>query len=321
LRKAIVIRRNLAHDFPAVPQYGHDLALSRASLSHVLVYLGRLDDAVAELRQAIGIEEQLAADSQTLPSYRRDVAVMQSNLGRMLSTLGRRDEAELACRKALSIQERLVADFPSIPDYGTCLGNSYCNMGDVLFKGGQAESALDWYGKALNRLQPIYSQDKRLVMAQRYLQNAHSGRARALTKLSRHAEAVRDLDRAIELDTGPDRATLRTQRAVCLVRIGNHDQAVAEANTVAQGKDVRGDTLYNAAGVFALASAAVKDDPKLADRSAARAIGLLRQAQAKGYFKETAKIEHMKKDTDLDPLRQRDDFKKLLADLEAKPDN
>jgi hypothetical protein len=28
----------------------------------------------------------------------------------------------------------------------------------------------------------------------------------------------------------------------------------------------------------------------------------------------------MKKDSDLDPLRGRDDFQKLLADLEAKPE-
>jgi hypothetical protein len=28
-------------------------------------------------------------------------------------------------------------------------------------------------------------------------------------------------------------------------------------------------------------------------------------------------VAHLKKDTDLDPLRERDDFKKLLAELEA----
>jgi hypothetical protein len=39
----------------------------------------------------------------------------------------------------------------------------------------------------------------------------------------------------------------------------------------------------------------------------------LRDAVAKGY-KDAA---HMKKDTDLDPLRSREDFKKLVAELEA----
>ena len=40
----------------------------------------------------------------------------------------------------------------------------------------------------------------------------------------------------------------------------------------------------------------------------------LQKAVQAGY-KDAA---HMKKDTDLDPLRDRDDFKKLLAELEAK---
>jgi hypothetical protein len=51
-----------------------------------------------------------------------------------------------------------------------------------------------------------------------------------------------------------------------------------------------------------------------AERHAARAVILLRETIAKGW-KNTA---HMKKDTDLDCLRGRDDFQKLLVELEAK---
>jgi hypothetical protein len=46
-----------------------------------------------------------------------------------------------------------------------------------------------------------------------------------------------------------------------------------------------------------------------------KAVEALRQAVAKGY-KDAANI---KKDKDLDPLRQRDDFQKLLAELDEKP--
>jgi hypothetical protein len=35
---------------------------------------------------------------------------------------------------------------------------------------------------------------------------------------------------------------------------------------------------------------------------------------SKGY----KDVAHMKKDTDLDPLRQREDFQKLIAELEGK---
>jgi hypothetical protein len=53
---------------------------------------------------------------------------------------------------------------------------------------------------------------------------------------------------------------------------------------------------------------------ELAEGDADRALALLRQAVARGY-KDTA---HMKKDADLQPLRAREDFKKLLAKLEGK---
>ncbi len=51
---------------------------------------------------------------------------------------------------------------------------------------------------------------------------------------------------------------------------------------------------------------------KLQDQYLARAIELLRQAIGKGY----KDIEHLKKDDDLKALRERDDFKKLLTELE-----
>ena len=44
------------------------------------------------------------------------------------------------------------------------------------------------------------------------------------------------------------------------------------------------------------------------------AMKLLRDAVSKGY----KDVAHLKKDTDLDPLRQRDDFRKLVAELEGK---
>jgi hypothetical protein len=44
------------------------------------------------------------------------------------------------------------------------------------------------------------------------------------------------------------------------------------------------------------------------------ALQLLRDAVSKGY----QDVAHMKKDTDLNPLRQRDDFRKLVAELEGK---
>jgi hypothetical protein len=60
-------------------------------------------------------------------------------------------------------------------------------------------------------------------------------------------------------------------------------------------------------------SVAAKDGERKQAR-ADRAIELLKQAVAAGWND----VEQTKQDTDLDPLRARGDFKKLLVELEAK---
>jgi hypothetical protein len=45
----------------------------------------------------------------------------------------------------------------------------------------------------------------------------------------------------------------------------------------------------------------------------------LGHARAAGYFGSQDNIDWLKKDPDLAPLRGREDFQKLLAELEAKP--
>ena len=76
-------------------------------------------------------------------------------------------------------------------------------------------------------------------------------------------------------------------------------------------------SLYNAACFRALTAAVQAKNPaadaaRLAKDDADRAMQWLQKAVQAGY-KNAA---HMKKDTDLDPLREREDFKKLLAELE-----
>jgi hypothetical protein len=133
--------------------------------------------------------------------------------------------------------------------------------------------------------------------------------------LKRYAEAVRDWDRAIELDAGPQRTTFRRRRALCLVKAGEAARAAQEANALAGARGASGPTVYDAACVLALTSAATKGNPRLAEGHAARAVELLRGLQAAGYFKTPGRVDHLKKDEDLASLRERDDFKKLLREL------
>ena len=46
---------------------------------------------------------------------------------------------------------------------------------------------------------------------------------------------------------------------------------------------------------------------------------LLRRLQAQGYFKGPSNVTYLEKDKDLDPLRQRPDFQRLLKELRPQP--
>jgi serine/threonine-protein kinase len=86
-----------------------------------------------------------------------------------------------------------------------------------------------------------------------------------------------------------------------------------------------GNILYNLACVYAQAAESTRrttalsltDRQELIDRQSARAVELLQYCRALGLFKQPDKLERLQKDRDLDPLRGRSDFRKLLADVQA----
>lgn len=115
----------------------------------------------------------------------------------------------------------------------------------------------------------------------------------------------------------------RFERAQRLLTEGNHAAAVELARTAAEDKQATHITVYNSACICSLASAAARRDEKLpaadrekvAEQYAGRALALLEEAARKGY-RTKREVDHMKIDKDLDPLRGRADFRKLLAGLE-----
>jgi tetratricopeptide (TPR) repeat protein len=276
--------------------------------------LGQRPAAEQAFRGALEIREQLVAEFPAVPSYRGELAESLNGLGVLLHVLGQWPAAEQACQRALEIREKLVADFPSVPQYRRELAGSAVNFGNFLEDQEKPEASLVWFARAIALLAPLVEREPRLITERLFLRNAHLGRATALDRLARHVDAVKDWDRALALCAEPTvKQYLGCARLRSLARAGEHARAVADANALAAGKGVTGGNLYDLAGVCALAAAAVKEDARLQDRYAARAVELLRQAVARGY----QDVERLNKDRDLDALRQREDFRRLLAELEA----
>jgi tetratricopeptide (TPR) repeat protein len=225
--------------------------------------------------------------------------------------LGKRPEAEEQYRRALFLQEKLAADFPTVPQYQMELAGAYGNFGRLIRGGGQPGKSLEWFAKAIRVLSAVYDQDRRVVIAKQLLRNSHWNRAEAYDALHQYAEAVQDWDRAVELSPAQEQPSFRVRRAASRVQAGQAAEAVADVAELTKLATWNAGQWYDFACVYALAGGKIADKKQ---EYADRAMQLLHQAVKAGW-KDAA---HMKKDTDLDSLRQREDFKKLMQALENK---
>jgi hypothetical protein len=157
-------------------------------------------------------------------------------------------------------------------------------------------------------LTAVREQDRGSALCKQYLRNSYWGRARAYHGLQKFTEAVKDWDQAVDLSLVAEQAGLRARRASSQVKAGQVAQAVAEAAELTKSSNWPASQWYDFACIYAIASG--KSAAKKSEY-ADRAMELLRRAVKAGY-KDAAQVA---KDRDLDPVRARDDFKKLLAEL------
>lgn len=309
--RGLSLQERLFADFPNVPGYGRDLAGSHSNLGRLLSGVGQLSAAEEQHYKGLEIREKLAADFPNVPDYRSDLALSHNSLGLLLARQGQFAEAEEHYRQGVAIQEKLATDFASVAFYKVELGGSYCNFGNTILSSGRPTDSLEWFDKANKTLRPVYEAEPRYVNAKIFLRNSHWARANTYDTLGRHAEAVKDWDQAIELSPNEEQPGFRAIRASSRLRAGQVDEAVADVAELKDSPSWSANHWYDFACVYAVASS------KIADKKteyADQAMELLAKAVQSGW----KDAEFIKKDTDLDPLRDRDDFKQLIAELESK---
>jgi serine/threonine-protein kinase len=330
---ALELRKVLAADDPAVPLYRQDLAATHTCLGLLLKETGRPKEAEAAYGNALELQKALAADYPAVPRYREDLASTHTNLGLVLKNTGRPKEAEGAFRDALELQKKLAADYPAVPRYRQRLANTHLGLAILLDTTGRPNEAKAAFANARELYEPLAAEFPAVPAYQADLANAMDSLAKLARGRKDYPSARRLLEEArphiqAALEANPRhpfcRAVFCDNRlllAVTLLDLGEHPGAAETAAELARvAFDPAGDT-YNAACLLSLCVPLAEQDAKLPEakrKELAKAYGdqalaLLRTAVARGY-KDAAQ---MKKDTDLDPLRGRDDFRKLLTEVEA----
>ena len=306
-KRAVEIQEKLMADFPKRADYQWHLAMTLNNLGMAFDKLKQPDEAEEQTTRSLAVLEKLATDYPAEPNYQSALAESCNSFGMLLAARKKAAAGE-QYQRAIQVYEKLIADYPNVPGHRIHLGGTCCNYGDLARNDGKPAESLTWYKKGIDTLRPVAADDPRNVTAREYLLYNHSSRAETLMRLGRFADAIPDLDRAVELCPKADQPRRRLRRVVPMAKIGKLTAAVAEADELRSMPGWNGGDQFDLAIVYAYAST---DNPELGDI----AIELLRNAIKIG-FKDPMK--YLRMDRDLDRVRGRDDFQQLLIEAEKK---
>ncbi|HEY2785464.1 MAG TPA: hypothetical protein VGJ05_10865, partial [Fimbriiglobus sp.] len=312
------------------------VGLGKALQSKTAVIADRENFAAAEspAREALGVLAGLATDFPAVPDYRHEMVRAQINLGIIYGRLDRADAAVSAYRDAVSSASRLADDYPTVTEYRLLLARVRYALGEELAVGGKLKEAETVLAGALPVWEKLFSE------------NSNSptnlcGLVLTLARLGMTIETQKDyprartiLERAEKLMTAspqllardPDgsgaEVSVLTFLPRTLVNLGDHAVASLYPDRLAALADPKGMNAYNAGCFLARCSDLATRDQTiptearsvLANEYAGRAVKHLRTAVSRGFRDPNVYAT----DTDLNSLRDRDEFKKLLADLAAK---
>jgi serine/threonine-protein kinase len=335
-RQALDIQQVLVATFPKVPDYRDDLGNTHNSLGNLLSdHLGQMEAALTAYQEAVTLRRALATEHPDVTDYRLRLGTSLNNLGAHLGDMKRPDESEAAYREALGIQRKLVDQFPDNPEFQVELARTLANLGNRLSKAGRPQEALASYLEGVSLRRAVVNRNPDLPLARAELadnliklakwqmdQRAWNESRPLLEEARPHLAAA-----LLANPTNPefrewerDYLQARVQWAL---GVGDPEAAALGAAELARSTvDPPNDT-YNAAcslcSCVPLARHEVRLPPLwrevLAQVYAARAMGLLEEAVAKGY----KDVENLQKDADLEPLRKRPDFARLVQALKEQP--
>jgi thiol-disulfide isomerase/thioredoxin len=277
--RATALLEQLVAEAPGQDVYRADLAEVSASQAQVLQTLRQYPGAENALRQAIKLEDALAQERPSDIRPRQRAAAHRRTLGTFFEARRKPAEAEAAYREALQSQEQMAAQAADRQQWAA----TAVTLAWLLSDGQPAEA------------RPLFDRGLEAQRAAYRAQPPGQADPQGLTS------AYMDL-------------------AAFFKRKGLHAELPALGDRLRQDFPTDGEQTYNAACWLADAVRVVRRDKALAagERSrldedyAAQAVRMLDKAIKEGYTNRA----HMEADTDLDPLRPRPDFQRLMADLE-----
>jgi serine/threonine protein kinase/tetratricopeptide (TPR) repeat protein len=334
-QRAIAIQEKQVAEHPELSPNRYALAKTLNSSGFTFGRANRVDPSAMRLRQALDVLDKASDDDA--PGFERQslLAQIHMNLAQLILFKGRYDEGKTAFEQAARLYREMVRRRPdSGPEVWESLGRCLTQLGRAYNDVSRSnfEKAEEVQQEGLQIFEKLVSEHPDVHafaydLGRCYQELAHTAKlgGRPGDAQTRYVKAIEILEGAASKGykkAGEVAVTARIGRAVTLAIEGNHARAAAEAESLARRQNLTPVHVYDIAGLYSMTSAAAERDPKLsaADRTrlkaryADRAMEYLRDALSRDYGNPGV----LKGDSDLDPVRSRADFRKLLADLEAQ---
>jgi tetratricopeptide (TPR) repeat protein len=285
LRKASDILQKLADTNPDNIHVQEDLAKAYGNTGLACWQTGKLAEALEASRKSLAVFQQLTDAKRAVTEFQFNLARAHEIIGILLSMTGKPEEAMEAHLKGLTIKQRVFDANPTVPEYQRQVANSHNNLGQLLARQKRFAEALTHLDAGLAMRQKLAQTDPKNTVNANNLGYSHAYRGWALVRSGQLSKAAADLRQAVELwakepVSNPQTPFERSRALALLAGLGG------EANS----------------GVTKAEAAAFAD----------QAVAAFQDAVKAGW-----RDFHDLKEPDFDPLRGRDDFKKLLAELEA----
>ena len=332
-RAAIVLQTKLARDNPTVIEFRNRLALSHSRLGELLLASGKLPEAVAEHRSALTIQQKLVADNSDVIKFRNRLAICHSRLGWILSSAGGSSEALSEYRAGLALQQTLVDEHPTIVGVQAELAFSLGEVGRHLAQAGNTDEAIAYYRRQEAVGQGLTKTGSSTPDNEDRLADCRTNIADLLRRMGKLDEALAACKNALAVReqlvaAHPESSDFRANLAETSLRLGQlrrdmrdlPDAAAALRRACEQYDATRSlagiNTFFRACAHASLTGLGARPgsgvSPAEGDDHARTAMSIMRQAIALGFRNS----DWYRTESALDPLRDREDFKTLVAELE-----
>jgi serine/threonine protein kinase len=332
-QEAVALNQALVRDHPAAPEYQASLANTHIFLANLYSYTRQREKEEQALQEALPIRRDLAVKYPAVRPYQGDLALCLCNLGTFYLTTARPKEAERVYQEAAATLRVLAQDHPTNTEYRKLLAGCYKHLATSYRFTERPKEAEDTFREALTIAEKLAVElptgaDYQDLWASILNEMAQLARDRANLAEARQLlqQALPHHRAALEVNRRDERYRLNFRRnrqalVEVLERLGDH------AGLATVGEELAGlgwdpaTSCYDAACILSRCIPVLGKDNhlKAVEREkqerayTERALELLRQAVAKGY----KDVGLLKQDSDLKPLRSREDFQKLVAELEA----